>query len=130
MEYSKEVKDKNAKGKNTGQKSKTFHLLCHFGRLSLIFDFEKEVVNMEEIIEMGVWAIIGIAMLGVLTTMVMHFLAQRSQQHMNETSQSNLYNLHSLGIQAIIGANEMKIVDESLESRKSQEQPAQGGSKT
>lgn len=85
---------------------------------------------MEEIIEMGVWAIIGIAMLGVLTTMVMHFLAQRSQQHMNETSQSNLYNLHSLGIQAIIGANEMKIVDESLESRKSQEQPAQGGSKT
>jgi hypothetical protein len=85
---------------------------------------------MEDIIEMGVWAIIGIAMLGVLTTMVMHFLAQRSQQHMNETSQSNLYNLHSLGIQAIIGANEMKIVDESLESRKSQEQPAQGGSKT
>jgi hypothetical protein len=80
---------------------------------------------MEDIIEMGVWAIIGIAILSVLATLALHFLAQRSQQHMNETSQSNLYNLHSLGIQAIIGANEMKIVDESLESRKSQ-QPGEG----
>jgi len=85
---------------------------------------------MEDIIEMGVWAIIGIAILSALATLALHFLAQRSQQHMNETSQSNLYNLHSLGIQAIIGANEMKIVDESLESRKPQVQSAQGGAKT
>jgi type II secretory pathway pseudopilin PulG len=90
---------------------------------------------MENIIEMGVWAIIGIAILSVLATLALHFLAQRSQQHSNETAQSNLYNLHSLGIQAIIGANEMKIVDESLESRKEQPQPQvsqtlQGGSKT
>jgi hypothetical protein len=89
---------------------------------------------MEEIIKMGVWAIIGIAILSVLATLALHFLAQRSQQHSNETSQSNLYNLHSLGIQAIIGANEMKIVDESLESRKEQppaqvSQTLQGGSK-
>ena len=68
--------------------------------------------------QMGIWAIIGIGFMGALTTLVLHFLSQRSQQHMNETSQSNLYNLHSLGIQAIIGANEMKIVDESLESKK------------
>jgi hypothetical protein len=89
---------------------------------------------MQDIIEMGVWAIIGIAILSVLATLALHFLAQRSQQHSNETSQASLYNLHSLGIQAIIGANEMKIVDESLESRNSQSQPAQvqslqGGSK-
>jgi len=90
---------------------------------------------MENIVEMGVWAIIGIAILSVLATLALHFLSQRSQQHSNETSQANLYNLHSLGIQAIIGANEMKIVDESLESRNSQSQPTQvqppqGGSKT
>jgi heme A synthase len=70
---------------------------------------------MESIIEMGVWAIIGIAVLCVLATLALHFLAQRSQQHSNETSQSNLYNLHALGLQAIIGANEMKIVDDSLQ---------------
>lgn len=66
----------------------------------------------------GVEAIIIIAILCVLTMLALHFLAQRSLQHMNETSQSNLYNLHSLGIQAIIGANEMKIVDESLQNHK------------
>jgi type II secretory pathway pseudopilin PulG len=81
---------------------------------------------MQDIVEMGVWAIIGIAILSVLATLALHFLAQRSQQHSNETSQANLYNLHSLGIQAIIGANEMKIVDESLQDRNGQ--PAQSGS--
>jgi hypothetical protein len=91
---------------------------------------------MPDIIQMGIWAIIGIATLCVLAMLALHFLAQRSMQHMNETSQSNLYNLHSLGIQSIIGANEMKIVDESLESRKTQTQPSQtqtlqqGGGKT
>jgi ABC-type transport system involved in cytochrome bd biosynthesis fused ATPase/permease subunit len=75
---------------------------------------------MENIIEMGVWAIIGIALLTVLATLAIHFLSQRSQQHMNETSQSNLYNLHSLGIQAIIGANELKIVDDSLQDNQPQ----------
>ena len=66
------------------------------------------------IIEMGVWAMLGIGILTALIVLITHIVAQRSQQHMNETSQANLYNLHSLGIQAIIGANEMKIVDESL----------------
>jgi heme A synthase len=81
---------------------------------------------MQDIIEMGVWAIIGIAILSVLATLALHFLAQRSQQHTNETSQANLYNLHALGIQAIIGANEMMIVDSSLQDRGVQ--PAQPGS--
>jgi LPS O-antigen subunit length determinant protein (WzzB/FepE family) len=81
---------------------------------------------MQDIIEMGVWAIIGIAILSVLATLALHFLAQRSQQHTNETSQANLYNLHALGIQAIIGANEMMIVDNSLQDRGGQ--PAQAGS--
>ena len=90
---------------------------------------------MIDIVEMGVWAIIGIAILSVLATLALHFLAQRSQQHMNENSQSNLYNLHSLGIQAIIGANEMKIVDDSLQDHNGQpqaqvSQTLQGGSKT
>lgn len=83
---------------------------------------------MTDIIEMGVWAIIGIAVMSVLTMLALHFLAQRSTQHMNETSQSNLYNLHSLGIQAIIGANEMKIVDQSLESRGQNQKTGEGGS--
>lgn len=69
---------------------------------------------MTDIIEMGVWAMLGIGILTALIVLITHIVAQRSQQHMNETSQANLYNLHSLGIQAIIGANEMKIVDESL----------------
>jgi len=73
---------------------------------------------MEAIIEMGVWAIIGIAVISVLAMLAIHFLAQRSQQHQAEMSQLNLHNIHSLGIQAIIGANEMVIIDESLESRK------------
>jgi LPS O-antigen subunit length determinant protein (WzzB/FepE family) len=81
---------------------------------------------MQDIIEMGVWAIIGIAILSVLATLALHFLAQRSQQHTNETSQANLYNLHALGIQAIIGANEMMIVDNSLQDRDGQ--PTQAGS--
>lgn len=80
---------------------------------------------MQELIEMGVWAIIGIAILSVLATLALHFLAQRSQQHTNETSQANLYNLHALGIQAIIGANEMMIVDNSLQDRNGQ--PVQAG---
>ena len=73
--------------------------------------------GMVNIVGMGVWAIIGIGILCVLAMLALQFLSQRSLQHMNETSQSNLYNLHSLGIQAIIGANEMKIVDESLEDK-------------
>ena len=73
---------------------------------------------MEELMELGIWAIIGVGFMGALTTLVLHFLGQRSQQHMNETSQANLYNLHSLGVQAIIGANEMQIVDKSLQETK------------
>ena len=90
---------------------------------------------MIDIIEMGVWAMLGIGILTALIVLITHIVAQRSQQHMNETSQANLYNLHSLGIQAIIGANEMKIVDESLQNGKARTQPTQtqtvqGGTKT
>ena len=93
---------------------------------------------MLDIMNAGVQAIIIIAVLAVLMVMVLHFLAQRSQQHTNETSQANLYNLHALGIQAIIGANEMKIVDNSLQDTNGQpaqavptaQATAQGGSKT
>ena len=72
---------------------------------------------MYQIIEMGVWAMLGVGILTALVMLITHIVAQRSQQHMNETSQANLYNLHSLGIQAIIGANEMNIVDESLSDK-------------
>jgi len=37
LEYSKEVKDKNVKRKNTGQKSKSFHFALSFW--FFIFDF-------------------------------------------------------------------------------------------
>jgi competence protein ComGC len=62
----------------------------------------------------GIQAILVVAILAVLMVLVLHFLAQRSQQHMAEQGQANLINMHSMGLQAIIGANEMKIVDDSL----------------
>ena len=74
---------------------------------------------MEGIIEMGVWGILGVGVISVIAMLVLHYLAQRSQQHQAEIAQQNLSNIHSMGIQAIIGANEMVIIDESLESRKS-----------
>jgi len=70
---------------------------------------------MPEIMNAGVQAIIVIAIMSVLTMLVSHFVAQRSQQHMAETAQSNLLNMHSMGLQAIIGANEMVIIDKSLQ---------------
>lgn len=69
-----------------------------------------------DLMQVGIFGMIGIGFMGAVTTLILHFLGQRSQQHMAETSQTNLNNLHSLGIQAIIGANEMKIVDKSLEN--------------
>jgi type II secretory pathway pseudopilin PulG len=70
---------------------------------------------MEGILNAGVQAIIVIGIMSVLTMLVLHFLAQRSQQHMAETAQSNLLNMHSMGLQAIIGVNELQIVDRSLQ---------------
>lgn len=70
---------------------------------------------MIEIMTSGVQAIIIISILSVLTMLALHFLAQRSQQHMAETAQSNLINMHSMGLQAIIGVNELQIVDKSLQ---------------
>jgi hypothetical protein len=69
---------------------------------------------MLDIMNAGIQAIIIISILAVLMVLVLHFLAQRSQQHMAEQGQSNLINMHSMGLQAIIGANEMQIVDKSL----------------
>ena len=73
---------------------------------------------MEAIIEMGVWGILGVGVISVIAMLILHYLAQRSQQHQAEIAQQNLANIHSMGIQAIIGANEMVIIDESLETRK------------
>ena len=70
---------------------------------------------MEGILNAGIQAIIVIGIMSVLTMLVLHFLAQRSQQHMAETAQSNLLNMHSMGLQAIIGVNELQIVDRSLQ---------------
>lgn len=72
---------------------------------------------MEEMIELGILAIIGITLILAITIAVMHFFAQRSQQHLSELSHQSLHSIHSLGINSIIAANEMKIVDETLESR-------------
>jgi hypothetical protein len=69
---------------------------------------------MLDIMNAGIQAIIIVAILAVLMVLILHFLAQRSQQHMAEQGQANLINMHSMGLQAIIGANEMKIVDDSL----------------
>ena len=69
---------------------------------------------MLDIMNAGIQAIIIVSILAVLMVLVLHFLAQRSQQHMAEQGQANLINMHSMGLQAIIGANEMKIVDDSL----------------
>jgi len=68
-----------------------------------------------ELMQIGIFGMLGIGFMGAVTVLITHVLAQRSQQHMAEVSQTNLNNVHSLGIQAIIGANEMKIVDASLE---------------
>jgi hypothetical protein len=70
---------------------------------------------MLDIMTAGIQAIIIIAIMSVLTMLVLHFLGQRSQQHMAETAQSNLINMHSMGLQAIIGVNELQIVDKSLQ---------------
>ena len=69
---------------------------------------------MLDIMNAGIQAIIIVAILVVLMVVILHVLAQRSQQHMAEQAQASLVHLHSLGLQAIIGANEMKIVDDSL----------------
>ena len=73
---------------------------------------------MFDFFELGMWAIIAIAFMSAIALLVMHWLAQRSQNHINETSHSALHSLHSLGINAIIAANEMKIVDHSLEDKR------------
>jgi|GEM_PF-4372624 len=70
------------------------------------------------LLELGVWAIIGIGILCVLTMLVLHYLAQRSQQHMAETGQSNIINLLTMGMQGLIGTNTVKIVDDSLTEKK------------
>ena len=62
---------------------------------------------MFEFFELGMWAIVAIIFLGVIGTIGLCYLAQKS-----------LFNIHSLGIQSIIAANEMRIVDKSLEDKK------------
>lgn len=71
---------------------------------------------MLDIMTSGIQAIIIIAILAVLMVLILHLLAQRSQQHMAEQAQANLINMHSLGLQAIIGINEIEIVDSSLDN--------------
>jgi len=56
--------------------------------------------------------------LGVIATVALGFLMGIAQVILSYLSQRNLNDMHSLGLQAIIGANEMKIVDKSLEDSK------------
>jgi Tfp pilus assembly protein FimT len=78
---------------------------------------------MLDIMTAGIQAIIIIAIMAVLTMLALHFLAQRSQQHMAETAQSNLINMHSMGLQAIIGSNELSVVDQSLQDKTTRKTP-------
>jgi Tfp pilus assembly protein FimT len=78
---------------------------------------------MTDIMTAGIQAIIIIAIMAVLTMLALHFLAQRSQQHMAETAQSNLINMHSMGLQAIIGSNELSVVDQSLQDKTTRKTP-------
>jgi Tfp pilus assembly protein FimT len=78
---------------------------------------------MLDIMTAGIQAIIIIAIMAVLTMLALHFLAQRSQQHMAETAQSNLINMHSMGLQAIIGSNELSVVDRSLQDKTTPKTP-------
>jgi len=64
------------------------------------------------IFELGILALIAIGFAGAILQGVLSYLSHRS-----------LNDIHSLGIQAIIGANEMRIIDRSLEdSRKKKEE--------
>jgi type II secretory pathway pseudopilin PulG len=69
---------------------------------------------MLDIMNAGVQAIIIVIILGVLSMIGLHYLAQRSQQHMAEQAQNNLINMQSMGLQAIVGVNTIDIVDKSL----------------
>lgn len=64
------------------------------------------VVNMQTLSELAVASIIIISIIAVLIQALLSYLAQR-----------NLNDMHTLGIQAIIGTNEMVIIDEAMDRR-------------
>ncbi len=63
-------------------------------------------LDMQTLSEIAVFSIIVISIIAVLIQALLSYLSQR-----------NLNDLHSMGIQAIIGVNEMVIVDEAMDRR-------------
>ena len=72
---------------------------------------------MPEIIEMGVWALLGLVVLFGIAMLASHIFAQRSQQHLNETSHASLISMISMGVNAIVGSNGMNTVDKAIEHK-------------
>ncbi len=55
---------------------------------------------------------------GIIATVALGFLMGVSQVILSYLAQRNLNDMHSMGIQAIIGVNEMKVIDRSMEDNK------------
>jgi len=68
----------------------------------------------------GVGAMIILLLLVGIAVTILHVFAQRNIQQLSETSHSSLLSMHSLGMNAIIAANEMVIVDNALENQGNQ----------
>jgi len=64
-------------------------------------------MSVEGIVTTGVLAIVGIGIIMAVTQGVLSYLAQR-----------NLNDIHSMGMQAIVGSNDMQVVDNSMEDYK------------
>jgi len=64
-------------------------------------------MSVESMITTGVLAIVGIGIIMAVTQGVLSYLAQR-----------NLNDIHSMGMQAIVGSNDMQVVDNSMEDYK------------
>ena len=72
---------------------------------------------MLDIFELGVWAMVAVGFMAALTMLILHIMAQRSQQHMAEQSQANQVNLLAQGLQAMTGVNIIQTVDKSIENQ-------------
>jgi len=66
--------------------------------------------EMIDVFTLGIIALVAIGFLGAVIQGVLSYLSHRS-----------LNDMHSLGIQAIIGVNEMDVLDRAIERRKKEE---------
>jgi hypothetical protein len=76
---------------------------------------------MDELLELaliGVASIVALLILIGIAVVVIQVFTARSVEHIISLGMTSLIGIHQLGINAIIGANEMKIVDASLEDKK------------